>query len=155
MKTKRRLYLAYGSNLNKYQMEYRCPDAKPVGTTWISDHRLVFQGQPHNAHLNIIPEKGLSVPVAVWEISERDEAMLDRYEGVQGGYYQKEYMEVDLNGEKVRALVYIMCKRHQHLGLPDLFYMNTCRAGYKDFDFPGKILEKALIYSYTQERSLV
>ena len=30
-----KLYLAYGSNLNKEQMAYRCPDAVPVGISRI------------------------------------------------------------------------------------------------------------------------
>ena len=31
-----KLYVAYGSNLNKEQMSHRCPDAKPVYTGFAS-----------------------------------------------------------------------------------------------------------------------
>ena len=31
-------YLAYGSNLNRYQMRVRCPGAKPLGTAVIKNY---------------------------------------------------------------------------------------------------------------------
>lgn len=36
-------YIAYGSNLNKDQMKYRCPDAKLVGTGSIPNYQLLFE----------------------------------------------------------------------------------------------------------------
>ena len=41
---KSKLYLAYGSNLNKRQMAVRCPDAKPVGAAMIYGWELCFRG---------------------------------------------------------------------------------------------------------------
>ena len=142
---KKRLYIAYGSNLTKRQMYYRCPDAEPVGVTTLHDFRLVFQGHPLNAHANVIPEKGQEVPVAIWEISRRDEASLDIYEGVKGGYYTKEYMPVEINGEVQEALIYIMTP-HNH-GAPSDGYLDTIVRGYRDFDLPMRILNDAVIYS--------
>ena len=37
------LYLAYGSNLNIKQMKIRCPYAKPCGTFYMPNYRLVFR----------------------------------------------------------------------------------------------------------------
>jgi hypothetical protein len=37
------LYLAYGSNLNIKQMKIRCPYAKPSGTFYMPNYRLVFR----------------------------------------------------------------------------------------------------------------
>ena len=91
---KKRLYIAYGSNLDTWQMRYRCPGARPVAKSWLHDYRLVFQGMPLNAHANVIPEKGQKVPVVVWEITAANEKALDRYEGVKGGYYTKEYFTI-------------------------------------------------------------
>ena len=105
---KKRLYIAYGSNLDTDQMAWRCPGAKVVAKSWLHDHRLVFQGRPYGAHANVIPEKGQEVPVAIWEIDQWDEMALDRYEGVSGGYYTKETMEVEVAGKKKEALIYIM-----------------------------------------------
>ena len=77
----KRLYVAYGSNLNIRQMKYRCPGAKLYGRGVIEDYALQFKGQPHGAFATIAPKEGASVPVAVWEISEKNEQALDRYEG--------------------------------------------------------------------------
>ena len=44
-----KLYLAYGSNLNKQQMRLRCPDAVPVTTAAVQDYQLVFRRGVLNA----------------------------------------------------------------------------------------------------------
>ena len=49
----KRFYLAYGSNLNKNQMRYRCPDAKVVGVASLIGWRLLFKGSLTGAYLTI------------------------------------------------------------------------------------------------------
>ena len=85
----KRLYVAYGSNLNIRQMKYRCPGAKLYGTGVIDDYELQFKGQPHGAFATIAPKEGASVPVAVWDISEKNEQALDRYEGYPSHYFKQ------------------------------------------------------------------
>ena len=143
---KKRLYIAYGSNLNKEQMQYRCPTAKPIAVATLKDHQLVFQGRPYGAHANVIPAKGQEVPVAIWEITARDEANLDIYEGVRGGYYTKETMEIEVNGEMQEALIYIMTPNHY--GTPADSYLQTIAEGYRDFNLPAQILNEAVIHAY-------
>ena len=143
---KKRLYIAYGSNLNKGQMQYRCPTAKPMAVATLKDHQLVFQGRAYGAHANVIPAKGQEVPVAIWEITARDEANLDVYEGVRGGYYTKETMEIEINGEMQEALIYIMTPNPY--GTPTDEYLKTIAEGYKDFDLPARILNEAVIHAY-------
>ena len=139
------LYAAYGSNLNKAQMAYRCPNAKPVGVTHLNDYRLVFQGSPYGAHANVIPAKGCTVPAVVWKITAEDEKHLDIYEGVKGGYYTKEYMEVEVNGETCKALIYIMTPNPY--GIPAAFYLDTIERGYADFNLPTSVLDAAVRYT--------
>lgn len=143
---KKQLYIAYGSNLNKEQMQYRCPTAKPIAVATLKDHQLVFQGRPYGAHANVIPAKGQEVPVAIWEITARDEANLDVYEGVRGGYYTKEYIEMEVNGEMQEALIYIMTPNPY--GTPTDGYLQTIAEGYKDFNLPARILNEAVIHAY-------
>lgn len=95
----KRLYVAYGSNLNIRQMKYRCPGAKLYGRGVIEDYALQFKGQPHGAFATIAPKEGASVPVAVWEISEKNEQALDRYEGYPSHYF-KQNVPVQLDGER-------------------------------------------------------
>ena len=76
-----KLYVAYGSNLNKRQMKGRCPGAKFVGTGVIENYALQFKGSLYGAHATIAPQEGSFVPVGLWTIQSRDENRLDMYEG--------------------------------------------------------------------------
>ena len=91
----KRYYVAYGSNLNIRQMRIRCPHARVIGTAVINDYELLFKGSRTGAYLTIEPKEESEVPVAVWEVTESDEAALDRYEGYPVFYYKKE-MELDI-----------------------------------------------------------
>lgn len=148
----KRLYIAYGSNLDREQMAFRCPGAKPVAKSWLHDYRLVFQGRPHGAHANVIPEAGQDVPVAIWEIDRRHEMALDRYEGVRGGYYTKETMEVEVDGKMQEALIYIMTPNPY--GIPDDYYLDTIAQGYRDFNFDARILNDAVLHAYEHTQKL-
>ena len=133
----KRYYLAYGSNLNIAQMQFRCPDATVVGTAVIPDYELLFKGSLNGAYLTIEPKQGSHVPVGVWEVSLMDEFRLDRYEGFPSFYYKKEIripVKDIRTGKTWRcdAFVYIM-HEDRKLGVPTSFYMRTCLEGYKDF----------------------
>lgn len=142
----RKYYLAYGSNLNVEQMRFRCPDAKIVGTTWISDYQLLFKGSKTGSYLTIEHKADSSVPAAVWSVSENDEHRLNVYEGFPQFYYKKELaVPVRLpSGETVvrNAFVYIM-HENRKLGLPTAAYWETCLSGYRSFGFDHTILERA------------
>ena len=140
---KKTLYIAYGSNLHQEQMAWRCPGAKVIAKSWLHDYKLVFQGHPYNAHANVIPAKGYDVPVVIWEIDKYDEMSLDRYEGVRGGYYRKEYMQVEVAGEMQEALIYIM--NPNPYGRPSDSYLKTIVEGYRDFNMDIRILNNAAI----------
>ena len=130
--TKKTLYIAYGSNLNVRQMAYRCPDAEAVGTGIIKDYRLTFKALGASAFATIEACEGESVPVAVWQISRRDEAALDRYEG-HPTHYTREYMDVLMDdGECLNALVYVMNPRAVPR-LPSQGYFAAVLSGYRSF----------------------
>ena len=46
IKTKEKLYFAYGSNMNLNQMAFRCPDAQVIDTVRLENYRLVIVGTP-------------------------------------------------------------------------------------------------------------
>ncbi len=144
----KRLYVAYGSNLNIRQMKYRCPGAKLYGTGTIEDYELQFKGQPHSAFATIAPKEGSSVPVAVWEISAKNEQALDRYEGYPSHYFKKD-VPVQMDGGEVTAMVYIMNQR-MHFGLPSSYYYETVYEGYNDCGLDTEVLEVALRESAVQ-----
>ncbi|MGI6383224.1 MAG: gamma-glutamylcyclotransferase family protein [Tissierellaceae bacterium] len=140
----KRLYLAYGSNLNVEQMKYRCPTAKIYGKGMLRGFRLLFKGGRENAYLTIEPFKVGKVPVVIWDIKSKDEIALDRYEGYPSFYY-KDDMEVELEtGEVVTAMVYIMTKERVRLNLPSRNYLAVVKEGYKEHGFRMKFLNEAL-----------
>lgn len=63
--SKKRLYIAYGSNLNLEQMKHRCPTAEVVGKSTLRGWRLRFRGGAHSAVATIERGKDFSVPVLV------------------------------------------------------------------------------------------
>ena len=144
MKNMKRYYLAYGSNLNIAQMQFRCPDAVVAGTAVIPEYEILFKGSLTGAYLTIEPKQGAQVPVGVWEISLVDELRLDRYEGFPSFYYKKEMRipVVDIRTGKTRqcdAFVYVM-HEDRKLGVPTDMYVRTCIEGYRDFGFDPAFL---------------
>lgn len=147
------LYLAYGSNLNLAQMRYRCPDARVVGYTYLPDRKLAFRGSQTGNYLTLDETPGAypGVPCGVFEISERDQASLDRYEGYPR-FYRRDYVQTGeifdaLTGRVVSssasAMIYLMQPGHP-LGLPSGAYWQTCLQGYRDFHFDPAVLRQAL-----------
>lgn len=144
----KRYYLAYGSNLNVWQMKHRCPSARIIGTAEIKDYRLLFKGSLTGSYLTIEKHQGSVVPVGVWEVSAKDEQQLDIYEGYPAFYYKKELrLKVkEMRTGQVRnrkAFVYIM-HEDRPFGLPSAYYVRTCLQGYMDFKFDKMFLEQAL-----------
>lgn len=145
--TEMRYYLAYGSNLNLDQMQYRCPKATPIGTAVIKGYELLFKGSKTGSYLTIEKNENEYVPVGVWEVNEAEERRLDIYEGYPTFYYKKD-IEVwlrdwDGNRRKINAFVYIM-HEDRPLGEPSLYYVRTCAEGYRSFGFKLGHLRKAL-----------
>lgn len=129
-------YIAYGSNLNLKQMAHRCPTAKVVGTTMLKDYQLTFRGVA-----TIEPKQGSVVPVAIWDIDEISERALDRYEGYPS-FYRKEYIDIELNGEIVQGMVYIM--NNGVPAYPSQYYYDVILQGYYDVGLKPSYLEDAL-----------
>lgn len=138
----KKYYIAYGSNLNIAQMRYRCPDARIVGTSIMKDWQLLFKGSKTGNYLTIERKVGSGVPVAVWEVSERDVRMLDRYEGYPTFYYKRNVL-INRGGNLHNAFVYIM-HEDRPIGLPSEVYVETCLEGYEDFGFDRKYIDEAL-----------
>ena len=98
-------YFAYGSNMDVRQMAVRCPDAVVIGRACLCGHSFLI-----NTHgvATVIPAKEACVHGILWKISAKDEASLDRYEGVATGFYRKATVSVlPDGGVQIKALIYI------------------------------------------------
>ena len=139
---RKKLYIAYGSNLNKGQMAWRCPTARYVGTGMVEGYELKFKGRPEGAYATIDPKKGGSVPVAIWEIQPYDEFRLNQYEGYPNNYFTRN-IPVKIGNHEVTGMVYIMNLRAQ-ANLPSKHYYKTVEKGYEDCGLDTAYLEAAM-----------
>lgn len=142
-----KLYVAYGSNLNKEQMRYRCPTAKFVGTGIIEGYELQFKGALHGACATIAPKEGAAVPVGIWTIQRTDEKRLDIYEGYHEhghSFYNKEQISVKMDdGSTITGMVYIMDPR-MDFGNPSAGYYDIVHRGYEDCGLDTAVLNQAV-----------
>ena len=145
----KRLYVAYGSNLNLYQMKFRCPTAKLIGTGIVKDHELQFKGRSNSAFATIAPKDGSSVPVAVWELQPKDEKALDRYEGYPSYYFKQEIPVEMKNSTTINGMVYIMNLR-QNFGVPSDTYVHTVSEGYRNCRLDMSVLKDAIRQSVSR-----
>ncbi len=119
----KRLYIAYGSNINLEQMANRCPNSKVIGKEMLKGYELEFRGVA-----TIVPKENAEVPVLIWEIDGRDEHSLDRYEGFPN-LYRKELFDINVNGEKKECMAYLMNKGH--ISPPTSYYYSVINQGYE------------------------
>lgn len=141
-------YIAYGSNINNFQMSQRCPDSKIIGISFLNDYKLLFKGPYSRIYLTIEKSLGSKIPVLVWKTSAIDEKTLDIYEDYPNLYYKDE-MEIEVKSidsneiKTVKAYVYKMQKDYK-VGLPTKIYYDTVLKGYEEMNFDKSILEIAL-----------
>ncbi|HKL58943.1 MAG TPA: gamma-glutamylcyclotransferase family protein [Sphaerochaeta sp.] len=138
----KKIYLAYGSNTNLTQMGHRCPGAAVIGSAVLRDHRLTFKGRHGSGVATIEEEQGSDIPALLWEITEQCERALDRYEGYPY-LYRKDTLTVELDGEEVEAMAYIM-NEGPTPALPGAVYYHTILEGYLDCGFDEDVLNKAV-----------
>ncbi len=141
---KRRLYIAYGSNINLEQMKFRCPEATVVGKGTIVDHELLFKGNKLSAFATVEPKEGAGVPVLVWSITEDDEKALDRYEGYPR-FYKKEELKVKTEKGMEKIMAYVMTAGRA-IGIPSAFYLDGIEKGYAAAGFDEEYLHERVDY---------
>ena len=131
---KRELYFAYGSNLNREQMRWRCPDAEPVRPCYVRGYRLA-----ERKYADIEKDDRSVVYGALYSITAADLAALDRYEGYPDGYTRRKVAVVLENGLIETALAYMMTPscRARLEGLPySPSYRRICSDGAASWDIP-------------------
>ena len=82
----------------------------------------------------------------IWEIQKRDEESLDLYEGYPN-FYDKQMMEVEVDGAMVSAMVYVMTPGHR-FGIPSDHYANVIWEGYETAGFDTQVLEDAIEHAF-------
>ena len=132
-----RYYFGYGSNMNVEQMHDRCPNSTLKGTGQLSGWKFVI-GPRGYASIEIV--EGNVTYGAIWDLSEADEPVLDKCEGVSIGLYRKEKILVEFEGTSVECLVYIE-NETGHLASSEI-YKNKILAGAKDLHLSLEYIEE-------------
>lgn len=127
-------YLAYGSNMNLSQMDYRCPDSFVFDKVEIPNYKFVLD---RAGVASIIPSKGHKVEALLWVVHALDVETLDMYEGVRFGCYEKTSMDVKIDSVTLNVLVYF--------SLRDL-----SKAGYRS-DYMDGIIKAAEEAKFSKE----
>jgi gamma-glutamylcyclotransferase (GGCT)/AIG2-like uncharacterized protein YtfP len=137
-----RLYAAYGANTNFEKMKARCGDnAVYLCNITLENYELTLSGY---GHCNVAPKRGAETICALWRISPKAEAALDRYEGYPD-YYDKKIVDMNIDEKTANVLVYIMQESlAQYPAIPDDFYVDTVRQGYISCGIPEQQLDCAL-----------
>ena len=141
----KRLYVAYGRNLNILQMKQRCPTAKLCGTGTVENYQLQFKGRPQSAFATISQRRA---PLFRWRFGSCSPGTNGRWTGTRDypSHYFKQDIPVQLDGKEVVGMAYIMDLEMDH-GLPSLAYYQTVQEGYEDCGLDVSVLERAVLDS--------
>ena len=138
------LYVAYGSNMNREQMLYRCPNAVEICGTYIEGWQLTMP-----FYANIEPQPGSRTPAIIWKINKDDELALDSYEGYPN-LYGKADIIVAVNGSPISAMAYIMADEYKNRsdlkawnGYEEMIVRAYKAAGFQESEYaPRRVQDK-------------
>jgi len=118
------IYAAYAGNLDPARMARRCPHSPQQGTGWLEGWRLTFGGEDlgwEGALPTVVEDSDYRVFVALYELSEQDESLLDEWDGASLGYYRKARVRVSTLDGEVLAWLYVL--NDYEGGLPSARYL--------------------------------
>lgn len=125
-------YFAYGSNLNRKQMQERCPGSKPLYKAHLPNFKLIFTGWSRNWRggvASIKPFKDERVAGAIYEVSEKHLRDMDKFEA---GYNRINVTVFTQDDEPVKAVTYIKIEQSEETK-PSPEYLAVIQKGYKEW----------------------
>ena len=128
-------YVAYAANLNKQQMQTRCPDSKPRFTAVLPNYKLTFTGwsrEWRGSTASIKAVRGERVRGAVYEISEQCLRRLDKDEGHPHTYQRLNVIVFGEDDEPVEAITYVRTGP-QDEAAPSKEYLAIIQQGLRDW----------------------
>lgn len=134
-------YVAYGSNMDTLQMDYRCPSSVLYDKVVINNYKFVLDSCDF---ASIVKSESDSVECLVWLCPKDDIKTLDRYEGVAYNCYEKSHIDVIIDGIKVNMLIYFSLRE---ICTPDTCgynenYMERIVAAAEEFRFSESYIEE-------------
>ena len=135
------LYFAYGSNLSLNQMSQRCPAYRRVEAVRVvlQDYRWFIYSR---GYANIAKQPMDCVEGALYELTQSDEASLDRFEGVSKNIYEKKFLHVLKDEVLIKALVYFSLNTERSTAHKR--YAGIVLQGARDANLSDKYIERVL-----------
>lgn len=138
-------YFAYGSNMDPGQMidrRVRFSAAKPA---ILKDHALAFNrySVTYGAGVaDIIPKSGDTVEGVLYLVTERGLKLLDKFEGVDHGLYQRAFVTVtDEQGVQHRAVCYQIVDKREVDVPPNAAYLTKLVKGAEAFSLSPEYIQ--------------
>lgn len=133
-----KLYFAYGSNMDREQMDERCPGHERLGWAVL---RGYFWYLTSRTYASIRKSPGDYVEGFLYRITKTDEQELDYFEGVANGLYEKHYIPMEHNGKRLEnVLVYIDPETRE--GEPQDWYVTAINQGISDAQLTATYVNK-------------
>jgi gamma-glutamylcyclotransferase len=126
-------YFAYALNLNRKEMQERCPESLAKFPATLHHYQVVFIGWSRSwrgSLATIRPIRGGKVPGAIYEVSEACLRRLDKHAG--NDYRRLNIIVNNEDGEPIEAVTYIQSGRAEP-GKPSAEYLAAIQQGYKDW----------------------
>lgn len=126
------LYFAYAGNLNKKQMQTRCPGSRPRFIATLPNYKRVFSGwsrQWRGATATIKHFQGEKVHGAIYKVTESCLKQLDKHEV---GYTRMNITVFDEDNQPHQAITYIKSGQLDE-SLPSQEYAAVIKQGFRDW----------------------
>lgn len=131
------LYFAYGSNMDKVQMQSRCPGALYKGLGVLENFRFLINSR---GVATVAPNKNSTVHGCVWTVTEDQLARLDRHEGVARKLYRREIVGIRVGEIDHQAAAYIASDSRS--GVPRPGYLELILEAAKQVGLPASYIEE-------------
>ncbi|MDC3262605.1 gamma-glutamylcyclotransferase [Candidatus Pseudothioglobus singularis] len=132
-------YFGYGSNLSKDQMFVRCPDSSYLTSGRLSDYSWFINTRGYASVRQNLNDFVLG---EIFTLSDKDIELLDIYESVAEGMYEKFMMSVSTLSGAIDCLVYIATDKE--IGQPQAEYIERINAGIRSANLPSDYVQKSI-----------
>ena len=132
-------YFGYGSNLSKDQMFVRCPESSYLTSGILSDYSWFINTRGYASVRQNLNDFVLG---EIFTLSDKDIELLDIYEGVAEGMYEKFIMSIKIQSGFIDCLVYVATDKE--IGQPQAEYIERINAGIKSANLPSDYIQKSI-----------
>lgn len=146
------LYFAYASNMWSAQMKERCPQSCFYSKAILHDYALCFprtcEGRWGKGGVaGVCKAAGDRVEGVLYEVTEKDIAALDQFEGVEDGDYYREAVNViDALGNDLEAWIYFANAQGEADFKPSVTYIDTLIKGASGYGLSESYLRRLKSY---------